>query len=134
MISVLAVLAISATLEATVAGANDSFVRDLEAGDAVAASMQFADDALFIRPHNVIVRGRSAILSMFRDRLEHAKYVGGRCSTRSLESDGTTAWETGTCTYTTVVQGSRKTSTGHFVTVWKRGGDGQWRIAVNVAV
>lgn len=121
------------TLEATVAAANNAFVKALEAGDVTAATSRFADDAIFIRGHNTVLRGKGAIVAMLRERLSRAKFVGGMCSTRTLESVGATAWETGSCTYTTSAGGSKKTSSGRFMTLWKRGDDGQWRIEVNVA-
>lgn len=121
------------TLEATVAATNNAFVKALEAGDVTAATSQFADDAIFIRGHNTVLRGRDAIAAMLRERLSHAKFLSGVCSTRTLESVGATAWETGSCTYTTSAGGSKKTSSGRFMTLWKRGDDGQWRIEVNVA-
>lgn len=121
------------TLEATVEAANDGFVPALMRGDAIAASRPFASDAIFIGPGNAIIRGRDAIAAMLRLRLQHTKFLGGRCITRALDSAGSKAWETGSCTYTTLAHGSKRTSTGRFMTLWKRGDNGKWFIEVNVA-
>jgi uncharacterized protein (TIGR02246 family) len=124
----------ASTLQATVAAANGTFVGDLMRGDVVAAARSFAPDALFIGPGNRLIRGRDAIAAMLRARLKRVTFLGGSCTTKTLESDGSTAWETGSCTYTTSAGGKRRTSGGRFMTVWKRDAAGVWQIAVNVAV
>jgi ketosteroid isomerase-like protein len=102
----------------------------LKKGEAAAAvSDLFLPDAVYVTPGGTL-HGIAAITARFQ-ALPGRLVDGGIVST-SVTVDCTTAYEYGTNSLTLLLpNGSKVTSNGRYLTAWRYGADGVWRIAVD---
>jgi uncharacterized protein (TIGR02246 family) len=138
-----AVAAIAATPEAELASArpvilavNADWVPAMKAHDARRVAAPYADDAVFVVPDGQVLRGRAAIETATEARFKPGREVvsGG------LQQDGLTfggagliyEWGHGGLTVRDA-DGQTHSTSGPYLTVWKRDAAGQWRIVRNLA-
>jgi uncharacterized protein (TIGR02246 family) len=110
----------------------DAFARS----DAGALSGLYDESGSRFSPKGVVVRGRPAIAQSVA---EFMKSVTGpikvSIETQDLWAVDDLVYETGKYTYTFTPPGKSETQTGgHYVTIWKRQGDGGWKIIVDMGV
>lgn len=100
------------------------------AGDATAAAAQvFTEDARLLPPDGPMVEGREAIAAFWQPVLDSpAKDI--ELTLIAVDIQGDTAIETGTWAVTVPADGGGEMQVGgKTLVVWKKGDDGQWRMA-----
>lgn len=111
--------------------ANARFVEAYNAGDAAAIATLFTDTATMLPPDATEVAGRDAIEKLWQSWLDDQPH-GLTLETTEVESSDDLAYEIGRFGFQAPAEDqSMVTSTGNYVGVWKRGGDGHWRLHVH---
>lgn len=111
---------------------NEDWVDGLKTGDAVRVARGYATDALFCGASGSCVTGRSAVADHYAEtlkRLGHA--VSASVHSAALRVDGDLAYESGAAEARFA---NGQTVSGRYNTVWKREGDGHWRIFRNMSL
>ncbi len=118
----------AAVLTAEIEAVNRQMEVALGRKDLLAVAKFYADDARLIGPRGQEVRGRAAIDSYWSNirnpkswRLEAFDIGGGRDE----------AYQFGRSTLVQENSTGDRTSVTDFVVIWKRGSDGQWKIALD---
>jgi uncharacterized protein (TIGR02246 family) len=115
--------------------ANADWLPAMQARDAERLAAPYADDGVFILANGQEIVGHAAIVAFYRQRMASLAQVqagGIHHDGMTLARDGL-IYEWGHGGATAVDKTGRKTTTdGPFLTVWKRGADGAWRIARNL--
>jgi uncharacterized protein (TIGR02246 family) len=120
-------VALSASDVAALRAAEQALVESFEAADPTAWVDFYTDDAVFVAPGMEAIEGREALLTHARARtpLSSARIVA-----RTTDGDGDIAATLGTASWVNGPSGSGgPTSHVRFLIVWRREGDGRWRIA-----
>lgn len=115
-----------------VLAADRAFDARLAEGDAERFAERIATDAVFLG--NTTLRGRNAVVEGWSALLEPDGDVTLRWSPESAEVSacGDLAYTVGSYRLESVgVDGRVRTSTGEYVTVWRRESDGMWRAVVD---
>ena len=110
-----------------------AFERALAARDLDAFMGFWAEDAAYLAMHQPIVTGREAI------RAAWAPLVEDRSVSLSWTPERAEAAASGDLGYTygkyrlavTAADGSRSEREGKYTTIWRRGGDGRWRVVLD---
>jgi uncharacterized protein (TIGR02246 family) len=111
---------------------NARFVEAYNRGDVAAVAALYTDDAVLLPPNLEMLRGREAIQQFWAG----TRQMGVReaaLETVQVEDSGDMACEIGA--YTLKIQpegGQATTDRGKYVVVWKRQGDGSWKLAVDI--
>jgi ketosteroid isomerase-like protein len=117
---------------ADIEAANRHFIAALQAGQMADIASDYEDTGEFVSVRADVV-GRKNLERFFANRKSAGKFYSGACTSAHLAVFGSTAIEQGGCSLTFVVSGQRKTSTGHYVTVWKYHPEAsRWLIHTNV--
>jgi uncharacterized protein (TIGR02246 family) len=117
-------------VEAAIEAANAKMVADYAAGDAKAIAEAYADDAVMLPPDATVVSGRAAIAKLWKGWIDDGLKDLTLKST-AIESAGDLAYEVGDFSLQVPGEdGKLTTAPGNYVVVWKRGGDGVWRLKV----
>ena len=112
--------------------ANKRFIDAIKSGDFAAIAADYEDAGEYVSVRADVV-GRKNLQRYFAHRKSAGKLDSGWCTSAHLSVSGDTAIEQGGCTLTFVVNGQRKTSSGHYVTVWKYHPEmSRWLIHTNV--
>jgi uncharacterized protein (TIGR02246 family) len=115
--------------------ANADWLPAMQAKDAERLAAPYADDGVFILANGQEIVGHAAIVTFYRKRLASLAQVqagGIHHDGMTLARDGL-IYEWGHGGATTVDRTGRKATTdGPFLTVWKKGADGAWRIVRNL--
>ncbi|MBS0297589.1 MAG: SgcJ/EcaC family oxidoreductase [Proteobacteria bacterium] len=129
-----------ASARPTIAKADADWIGAMQAGDAARLAAPYAEDGVFVTPDGTAIAGRAAIEAFYRKRLKasKAKIVGGGVRYDNIVVGGTAAqplvYEWGHGGAVSVDEaGKRSAREGAYLTVWKRGADGAWRIVRNMA-
>jgi uncharacterized protein (TIGR02246 family) len=119
---------------AAITAALETFGEALKRGDGVAAASIFASDATVVVPGSFI-RGRDAIAAFYTDSLKSTKFLAASFSTISVTGNGDIAVEIGTNRLTLADSGKPpETVLGRYLTVWRKGSDGLWRVAADASI
>jgi uncharacterized protein (TIGR02246 family) len=111
--------------------ANARFVEAYEAGDAAAIAALFTDTARMLPPDATEVAGREAIQNLWQSWLDDEPH-DLTLETTEVEASEDLAYEIGRFSFQAPAEDkSMVTSSGNYVGVWKRGGDGNWRLHVH---
>jgi uncharacterized protein (TIGR02246 family) len=109
-----------------------------EAWDKADASMLarlFAEDGVLLGRNGKFFKGPKQIFERQKAVMEGAgKSVKSTVTTVDLWLDGDTAYETGKYSYKYQEKGKPVSEEGRYVTIWKRQGDGSWKIIVDMGV
>lgn len=128
---VLAAPARAEDVRAAIEAANAKFMTDYAAGDVKALAAAYTEDAVMLPPDATRVAGHAAIEALWRSWID-AGLTNLTLKTTDLDHGGDYAYEIGDFTLQVPVEGgSPTTATGNYVVVWKRGGDGGWRLKVD---
>jgi uncharacterized protein (TIGR02246 family) len=114
---------------AAIAAANLRLMKALERSDAAAFAAQYAEDGVLLQTRQPEIRGRAAIHAFMARDLKGNPFKSFEISSLEQRSEGSLVIEVARFTATAVdALGSRSSITQRFLTVWKRQGDGAWRI------
>lgn len=118
----------SSTLRETISATNARLAAALMNGDFAAAAALYTADALLIPPDSAPLTGHAAIQGFWRAAVAALGLTAARLDTLDLEpsDDGAMATEVGMATL--AVAGGSQTALVNYVVVWKKGGDGVWRL------
>jgi uncharacterized protein (TIGR02246 family) len=118
----------------------ERFTHDFEslfnAGDAAGMAAFYAADARLLAEDTEPVQGRAAIEQFWRAACDQAKTAHARRSVHLQEV--TSSGDLGYALGTVVIQvpaggGPGREITTRYATIWRRGADGRWRLAVDIS-
>jgi len=122
-------------LDRAIAAANSEWAEAMKTGDAAVIARPYLDDAVFVGADGSCVRGRAAIEALYVDRFrKNGRASATRIEPRRVLLDGDLAYESGYGEMTMAKDGKPATSGGRYLTVWKRGAGGGWKILRNVVL
>jgi uncharacterized protein (TIGR02246 family) len=128
--------ALKAAAKPAIEKANSQFIRQLQAGDAAAIAEAYADDGLFIGPDGATLKGKAAVRDLYAASIaRRASIVGGGIKTEgeACSDDGMVyEWGQGSVS-TRGADGKIASRAGPYLTVWKAGPDGVWKIIRNLS-
>ena len=112
------------SIEATI----KMLVASLNGGDAAGVAAHYTDDAALLPPHAARIDGREGIQGVWQGLID-ADVRDVALTTQEVDVFSDVANEVGTISATTPGEdGGRVQLAGKYVAVWKRGGDGNWRL------
>jgi uncharacterized protein (TIGR02246 family) len=105
----------------------------LASGDTAALMRNYADDAVLLFPNAPVISGRAALSKFAADMFSTISMKDIRMTTTDVMVSGELAVETGTYEWTIVPKGGKPMpETGKYITVWKKQGDGAWKIVRDI--
>jgi uncharacterized protein (TIGR02246 family) len=120
-------VALSAVDVAALRAAERALVESFEATDPTAWVDYYTDDAIFVAPGSAAIEGREALLAHAR---RMTPLSSARIVAQTTDGDGDLAAILGSAEWVNGPRGSGgTTSRVRFLIVWRREGDGRWRIA-----
>jgi ketosteroid isomerase-like protein len=108
-----------------------SFAARLNARRVNEAVQRYAPDAVLMAPNGDILSGQKSIEKYWTDLVAHG-FHGLSLHPLRASTSAPVAYETGTYELRLAEGAVPTTSTGHFVTVFKRSDDGTWRVVYDV--
>lgn len=123
-----------ASARPVIEAANADWIPAMQAHDAARIASAYAEDGLFILPDGKVIAGRAAVEALTQKRFTPGFKVlsGGLTQDGLTYADGVIIeWGHGGLT-STDASGQTRTSSGPYLTVWKRDAAGQWRIIRNL--
>jgi ketosteroid isomerase-like protein len=121
------------TLLAADAAASDSTAR---AGLAEGFTAMLAGDAIYLHPGAVVMRGREAIRAFLAAQASTAgTSLRWQPLRAGVSADGRAGYTWGVSVVTVPgADGAPVTRFGRYISFWRRGGDGRWKVAANVQI
>ncbi len=112
------------SIEATI----KKLLESLSGGDAAGVAANYTDDAALMPPEAARINGREGIQGFWQALID-AGIRDVALTTQEVDEFGDVANEVGTISATAPSEdGGRVQLAGKYVVVWKRGGDGTWRL------
>ncbi len=112
------------SIEATI----KTLLESLSGGDAAGVAAHYTDDAALLPPEAARIDGREGIRGYWQALID-AGIGDVEMTTQEVDNFGDVANEVGTISATAPSEdGGRVRWAGKYVVVWKRGGDGTWRL------
>jgi len=123
----------SKSLRTAIDAENATFMAAYNRGDAYAAAAHYTNDAHSLPPNSKMEKGRMAIQksmeAMFRKNGKRKLEL----ITKSVESNGNTAYEIGTYSLKMDMKGEAPISDlGKYMAVWKKQDDGNWKLFADI--
>ncbi len=116
------------TVQDSIEATMKTLVESLNGGDAAGVAAHYTDDAALLPPETGRIDGREEIQGYWQGRIDAGVRVVA-LTTKEVDNFGDVANEVGTISATAPGKdGGRVQLTGKYVAVWKRGGDGTWRM------
>ena len=110
---------------------NSQFVEAYKAGDAATIASLYTDTAKMLPPDATEIAGHEAIQNLWQSWLDDG-LKDLTLEAIEVESSGDLAYEIGQFSLQAPAENDAMvTATGNYVVVWKRGGDGNWRLHVD---
>lgn len=129
-------VAVIASARQAIEAANADWLPAMERGDAAAVAAAYASDGVLITSNGTAIRGRSAIAARYQAEIATL----GRVTGGGLVQEGVTVsggliyeWGHGWLAFSRK-DGKRRVSSGPYLTVWRRQGDGSWAIIRNLVL
>ena len=114
---------------------NAEWIEAWEKGDAERIAAIFTDDAVMLSQGGRVFKGRQEILERQKAAMQSVtRPIKVSVITVKIWLDGDTAYETGKYKYEYTEKGKPATEEGRYVTMWKRQGDGSWKLTMDMAV
>jgi uncharacterized protein (TIGR02246 family) len=104
----------------------NAYVDAMNKKDVAAAAAVYADDAVFDAPDGSVQKGRAAIQAAIQQTAETMKTFA--LINERFEASGDLALDAGTSQVTMVVKGKEQAAVSHYTAVFKRQGDGGWKV------
>ncbi len=118
-----------------ISAANTAWIPALKQEDAAAVAEPYGDGAVFVAPDGQTVVGPRGVEQMMRARFAAVRVLDGSITQDGLVMQGTLVYEWGHATLQIQKpDGSRASSAGRYLTVWKKSADGRWRIWRNLSL
>jgi uncharacterized protein (TIGR02246 family) len=112
---------------------NARFADAAKRGDTAVVGAIYADDVVVMMPNEPAQRGRDAALKSFASAFTRAQLKEFNIKTDDVQVGGDLAVETGTYEMTMQAAPGREVKDkGKYVVVWKRQGDGSWKIVRDI--
>ena len=114
---------------------NAQWIEAWEKSDPEMVAAIFTDDAVMLSQGGRVFKGRQQILERQKEAMQSvAGPIKVSVVTVKIWLDGHTAYETGKYKYEYTEKGKPTTEEGRYVTMWKRQGDGSWKLSMDMAV
>ena len=114
---------------------NAEWIEAWEKGDPERIAAIFTDDGIMLSQGGKVFKGRQQILERQKAAMQSVTPpVKVSVITVKIWLDGDTAYETGKYKYEYTEKGKPATEEGRYVTMWKRQGDGSWKLTMDMAV
>ena len=114
---------------------NAEWIEAWEKGDPERIAAIFTDDGIMLSQGGKVFKGRQQILERQKAAMQSVTPpVKVSVITVKIWLDGDTAYETGKYKYEYTEKGKPTTEEGRYVTMWKRQGDGSWKLTMDMAV
>ncbi len=111
------------------------YLDTLKRADAQGFAELFTVDGQVYNPAIPVITGRDNILRDRQELFARAKVISGAIRTDHLEQSGDLAYELGRFSYTISIDGQpSRIVEGKYISIWKRGEDGQWRYRVDAGL
>jgi uncharacterized protein (TIGR02246 family) len=106
------------------------WARDLHEKRLEASTALYSPDAVFIQPDGARVKGSAAIRRLY-EKVTSTFDSNLNFSSERVKISGDLAYDSGTYTETLVTRATHKSmlSKGSYLTIYRRGKDGNWKIA-----
>ncbi len=119
-------------LQQAVQDTNREFMEAVKRGDPASLAALYTEDATLLPPNSEPIRGRQGIQA-FMGTLMEMGLREATLETVDVEYLGDVAHEVGAYTLKIEPKGGQATTDrGKYVVVWKRDGDGPWKLAVDM--
>jgi len=121
---------------ATIAKGNSDWLPAMQKHDAKTIAEIYDEHALFITPTGETIVGREAIQRMYEERFKRPGiYLSGGVQQDGMAVEGQSIVEWGHAYYDRQeADGKTTKGGGGYVTIWRRGADGVWRIIRNTVL
>ena len=114
---------------------NAEWIEAWEKGDPERIAAIFTDDGIMLSQGGKVFKGRQQILERQKAAMQSVTPpVKVSVITVKIWLDGDAAYETGKYKYEYTEKGKPTTEEGRYVTMWKRQGDGSWKLTMDMAV
>jgi uncharacterized protein (TIGR02246 family) len=118
-------------VKAAIEAGNAKMEADYAAGNTKAIAEAYTEDGVMLPPDATVVAGRTAIEAVWKSWIDDG-LKNLKLKTTAVESAGDLAYEIGDFSLEVPAKGGGTAlAPGNYVVVWKRGGDGVWRIKVD---
>ena len=122
-----------ASLDAAIEKANSEFLGAMKTGDASTIAAPYAEDGIFVMPDGSAIRGRAEIEKMYRTRFaQFGLPASTTLKSRAVSLDEDLAYESGDAEATVTREGKPTVVKSRYLTVWRRGENGEWKIIRNL--
>jgi uncharacterized protein (TIGR02246 family) len=122
-----------AQVRSAIDAANQQAVTGMLANDPVAATANYSDDAVAMHPGMAAMRGRAAIQEGIKGMMGSMSVTAAKFTTEDVMVSGDVAVEMGTYAMTLQPKGGKAMDDkGKYLTIWKRQGDGSWKIVRDI--
>jgi uncharacterized protein (TIGR02246 family) len=112
---------------------NARFMVAVNSGDTATVAALYTEDAVVLPPNAEMVRGRAGAKALFDGMIAQLGIPTLRLETVEVTEIGDTAYEVGSYTMRMTPPGvAAIDDRGKYVVVWKRQGDGAWKLAVDI--
>lgn len=129
-------VALIASARQAIESANSGWLPAMERGDAAAVAAAYADDGVLITANGTAIRGRAAIAARYQTEFATlGKVTGGGLVQEGVTVSGSLIYEWGHGWLAfTRKDGKPRTSSGPYLTVWRREANGTWVIIRNLVL
>ena len=115
--------------------ANSEFEVAMTKADIASIVAPYTEDAVFVKPDGISIKGRAAIEQLYRDRFaKSGPALETKIESQQLMVDGDIAYERGRGLLARRVNNERVADWARFLTVWQRQADGDWKILRNIVL
>lgn len=112
---------------------NAQFMAAVNRGDTSTVATLYTEDAVVLPPNGETVRGRAGAKALFDGMIQLMGVPTLTLSTGEVTELGDTAYEVGAYTMKLQPSGADVVNdSGKYVVIWKRQGDGSWKLAVDI--
>ena len=119
-------------LQQAVQDTNREWMEAVKRGDPASLAALYTEDATLLPPNSKAIRGRQGIEAFFKAGMQMG-ISEATLETVDVEYLGDVAYEVGAYTMKIEPEGGQATADkGKYVVVWKRDGDGPWKLAVDM--
>jgi uncharacterized protein (TIGR02246 family) len=112
---------------------NAQFMAAVNRGDTSKVASLYTEDAVVLPPNAETVRGRDGAKALFDGMIQQMGLPTLTLTTAAVTELGDTAYEVGAYTMKLQPPGADVVNdSGKYVVIWKRQGDGAWKLAVDI--
>jgi uncharacterized protein (TIGR02246 family) len=114
---------------------NAEWIEAWEKGNPEMVAAIFTEDGIMLSQGGKVFKGRRQILERQKAAMQSVtRPIKVSVITVKIWLDGDTAYETGKYKYEYTEKDKPTTEEGRYVTMWKRQGDGSWKLSMDMAV